>query len=53
MVTAHTDVHWNNLTVDGHLIDWEDWGASPRGYDAACLWQSALPDSQARGAGAA
>ncbi|MGH3546527.1 MAG: phosphotransferase [Pseudonocardiaceae bacterium] len=44
--TAHTDVHWNNLTVDGHLIDWEDWGAAPRGHDAACLWQSALPDSQ-------
>jgi hypothetical protein len=44
--TAHTDVHWNNITLDGHLIDWEDWGAAPRGHDAACLWQSALPDSQ-------
>jgi hypothetical protein len=42
--TAHTDVHWGNVTVDGDLIDWEDWGAAPRGHDAACLWQSALPD---------
>ncbi|GAB3469038.1 hypothetical protein [Actinophytocola sediminis] len=42
--TAHTDVHWSNLTAEGHLIDWEDWGAAPRGHDAACLWQSALPD---------
>jgi hypothetical protein len=42
--TAHTDVHWGNLSVEGHLIDWEDWGVAPRGHDAACLWQSALPD---------
>lgn len=42
--TAHTDVHWNNLSTEGHIIDWEDWGAAPRGHDAACLWQSALPD---------
>ncbi|MDQ3578949.1 MAG: hypothetical protein M3443_15440 [Actinomycetota bacterium] len=42
--TAHTDVHWGNVTVDGYLLDWEDWGAAPRGHDAACLWQSALPD---------
>lgn len=41
--TAHTDVHWSNVSVEGHLIDWEDWGAAPRGLDAACLWQSALP----------
>lgn len=44
--TAHTDVHWSNLSTEGHLIDWEDWGAAPRGHDAATLWQSALPDSQ-------
>jgi hypothetical protein len=43
-VTAHTDVHWNNLSVEGHLIDWEDWGRAPRGLDAACLWQASLPD---------
>ncbi|HEX3781923.1 MAG TPA: hypothetical protein VHX38_19840 [Pseudonocardiaceae bacterium] len=42
--TAHTDVHWGNVSTEGHLIDWEDWGAAPRGLDAACLWQSALPD---------
>lgn len=42
--TAHTDVHLGNLTVDGYLLDWEDWGAAPRGHDAACLWQAVLPD---------
>ncbi|MEV5544449.1 phosphotransferase [Saccharopolyspora shandongensis] len=44
--TAHTDLHWGNLSVEGHIIDWEDWGAAPRGHDAATLWQSALPDPQ-------
>ncbi|MGH3757231.1 hypothetical protein [Actinophytocola sp.] len=43
-VTAHTDVHWHNLSVQGHLIDWEDWGTAPRGLDAACLWQASLRD---------
>ncbi|PPK63488.1 phosphotransferase family enzyme [Actinokineospora auranticolor] len=42
--TSHTDVHWGNLTTDGHLLDWEDWGAGPRGLDAACLWQASLTD---------
>lgn len=42
--TAHTDLNWNNLTVNGYLLDWEDWGVAPRGYDAACLWQASLPD---------
>ncbi|RJQ76728.1 hypothetical protein D5S19_30195 [Amycolatopsis panacis] len=42
--TAHADVHWGNLSTEGHLIDWEDWGTAPRGLDAATLWQSALPD---------
>lgn len=42
--TAHTDVHWSNLSAEGHILDWEDWGAAPRGHDAACLWQSSLPD---------
>ncbi|RZS36342.1 hypothetical protein EV193_10723 [Herbihabitans rhizosphaerae] len=41
--TSHTDLHWSNLTVDGHLLDWEEWGTAPRGYDAACLWQASLP----------
>ncbi|QYN26303.1 hypothetical protein K1T34_33125 [Amycolatopsis sp. DSM 110486] len=43
--TAHADVHWHNLSIEGHLIDWEDWGKAPRGLDAATLWQSSLPDS--------
>lgn len=43
--TAHTDLHWSNVTTDGHLLDWEDWGAAPRGHDAAVLWQSSLPNS--------
>lgn len=42
--TAHTDVHWANLSTAGHLIDWEDWGLAPRGLDAACLWQASLPN---------
>lgn len=42
--TAHTDLHWSNITIEGHLLDWEEWGQAPRGHDAACLWQSALPD---------
>jgi hypothetical protein len=44
--TAHADVHWSNVSVEGHLIDWEDWGLAPRGLDAATLWQSALPDAR-------
>ncbi|WP_307793393.1 phosphotransferase [Amycolatopsis sp. MtRt-6] len=42
--TAHADVHPGNISIEGHLIDWEDWGMAPRGLDAATLWQSALPD---------
>lgn len=42
--TAHADLHWGNITTDGYILDWEDWGAAPRGYDAACLWQAALPN---------
>lgn len=47
--TAHTDLHWNNITLDGYVLDWEDWGQAPRGHDAACLWQSALPDPHLAG----
>lgn len=43
--TAHADLHWSNVTTDGHLLDWGDWGAAPRGYDAASLWQASLPDA--------
>ncbi len=36
--TAHGDLHWSNLTKDGpYILDWECWGAAPRGLDAAFL----------------
>jgi hypothetical protein len=41
--TAHGDLFWTNLTApDCWLLDWEDWGQAPRGYDAASLWHSSL-----------
>ncbi len=41
--TAHGDLFWTNLTApDCWLLDWEDWGRAPRGYDAASLWHSSL-----------
>jgi hypothetical protein len=42
--TAHTDLQWSNVTLDGHILDWEDWGLAPRGHDAATLWQASLPE---------
>lgn len=43
-VTAHTDLHWNNLTRPRcHLLDWEGWGAAPLGYDQATLYCHSLP----------
>ncbi|XVV02487.1 phosphotransferase [Actinosynnema sp. CA-248983] len=42
-VTAHTDLHWRNVTTDGVLLDWADWGLAPRGHDVATLWQASLP----------
>lgn len=42
-VTAHADLHWGNLTApDCYLLDWEDWGAAPRGRDAVSLWGVSL-----------
>lgn len=42
-VTAQADLHWGNLTApDCSLLDWEDWGSAPRGYDAAVLWGFSL-----------
>jgi hypothetical protein len=36
--TAHGDLNWSNVTApDLMLLDWEFWGAAPRGYDAATL----------------
>lgn len=43
--TAHVDLHWANVTTNGLLIDWSDWGLAPRGHDAATLWQSSLPNA--------
>jgi hypothetical protein len=41
--TAHGDLLWTNLTTpDCWILDWEDWGRAPRGYDAASLWHSSL-----------
>jgi hypothetical protein len=41
--TAHGDFFWTNLTApDCWLLDWEDWGRAPRGFDAASLWHSSL-----------
>ena len=41
--TAHADLHWGNLTApECSLLDWEDWGAAPRGLDAATLWGFSL-----------
>ncbi|HWR49330.1 MAG TPA: hypothetical protein VN327_17230 [Pseudonocardiaceae bacterium] len=42
-VTSHADLHWGNLTApDCYLLDWEDWGAAPRGRDAVSLWGVSL-----------
>jgi hypothetical protein len=41
--TAHGDLFWTNLTAPRcWILDWEDWGRAPRGYDAASLWHSSL-----------
>ena len=35
---SHGDLQWKNLTVPNlTLLDWENWGMAPRGYDAALL----------------
>lgn len=40
---VHGDCTWQNLTTpECWLLDWEDWGAGPRGFDAACLWMGSL-----------
>jgi hypothetical protein len=42
--TAHGDLAWVNLTGPVCvLLDWEDWGTAPRGWDAAMLWLYSLP----------
>ncbi|MGH3719676.1 MAG: hypothetical protein ACRDRI_12740 [Pseudonocardiaceae bacterium] len=40
---AHADLAWANLTAPQcWLLDWEDWGLAPRGWDAATLWGNSL-----------
>ncbi len=40
---AHADLAWANLTApECWLLDWEDWGLAPRGWDAATLWGNSL-----------
>lgn len=35
---CHGDLHWKNLTAPNlMLLDWENWGLAPRGYDVARL----------------
>ncbi|MFG2987664.1 phosphotransferase [Streptomyces sp. NPDC048258] len=49
--TAHGDFHWANLAgPDLLVLDWEDWGTAPVGFDAATLYIYALqaPKTAAR-----
>ena len=39
---AHADLSWPNLTRTGRILDWEDFGRAPRGWDAATLWTNSL-----------
>lgn len=51
MTMAHGDLHFGNLTApDLVILDWENWGWAPLGYDAALLACSAVlhPDITAR-----
>lgn len=44
---AHGDLHWSNVTAPTlALIDWEFYGAAPRGYDAAMLLMLASSDPE-------
>lgn len=41
--TAHADLTWANLTAPAcWLLDWEDWGTAPRGFDAATMLLGSL-----------
>ena len=40
---AHADLSWVNLTApECWILDWEDAGQAPRGWDAATLWAASL-----------
>ena len=36
--TVHGDLHWANLMLPFGILDWEQWGTGPAGYDAATLY---------------
>jgi hypothetical protein len=37
-VTSHSDLQWSNLTAPNlHILDWEQLGSAPIGYDAGML----------------
>ena len=41
--TAHADLTWANLTAPRcWILDWEDWGTAPRGFDAATVLLNSL-----------
>jgi len=43
---AHGDINWGNVTMPSlALLDWEYWGAAPRGFDAATLLVHSIIDS--------
>jgi hypothetical protein len=45
LCTAHGDLHWANLTAPTlSILDWENWGRAPRGYDVANLIASTAYD---------
>lgn len=35
--TAHSDLHWANVTAPLRILDWEGCGRAPEGFDAATL----------------
>lgn len=42
-MTSHGDLHWANLTAPRLVIlDWEQWGLAPYGYDIATLYCHSL-----------
>ena len=40
--TSHTDLHWNNITERGYILDWESWGVAIYGNDFAKLYVMSL-----------
>ena len=44
---SHGDLHWSNLTAPTlSILDWEFYGAAPRGYDAAMLLMFSLNEPE-------